>query len=174
MLEGIKDIDWVALGYSQIPELLHSLLSTDSDEQQDAVQRLYYEVVLGGVHSQEFDLGHHISVVLRNDTQIILVPFLVKLLAIKSTKVQSKVLFLLDEMLRYKHLNNEGHIYQQRAEKIRTLIWNSKLIFLNLLSSQEIKVRRDALSILMQFEESPREQEVLDLIVSKFEPKLAI
>ena len=76
-------------------------------------------------------------------------------------------------MLYYRHMRDEGEVYKQRAAQIRTAIWEGRLIYIDLLASQDIDTRKGALSVLVEFSESPRILEAYDLIVRRFEPSLS-
>jgi hypothetical protein len=172
MLEKIENIDWESLGYPQAPELVRQLASNDTRKQVEASERLETEVVLGGYNWQSFDLGAGISVALRNDAPLLLVPYLFELLKADSIDNKPNIMYLLERMLFYNQMIDEGEIYKQRAEKIRTAIWEGRLIYIDLLSSQDLTTREHALTILMEFTESSRIVEVYDLVVRRFEPAL--
>jgi len=174
MFENIESIDWDSLGYPQVPELLQQLASNERRLQVEASERLEAEVLLGGKNWQDFDLGKGISVALRNDAPLLLVPFLLNLLRSDSISNKSEILYLLSTMLFYNEMRDEGDIYKQRSAKIRTAIWEGRLTIADLLSSQDIRTRVNALTVLIKFSEPAHIIETYDLIVRRFEPKLIL
>lgn len=174
MLENVESIDWNSLGHPKVPEFLRQLASNNRRDQVEATDRLEAEVILGGKDWQSFDLGVGISVALRNDTPLLLVPFLLELLSLNTSDNKPDILYLLSRMLFYNNMMDEGDVYKERSEKVRTAIWEGRLIFADLLSSQNIATRKSALSVLIEFNESTRISETYELIVRRFEPKLPL
>jgi hypothetical protein len=75
-------------------------------------------------------------------------------------------------MLFYKDMTDQGDVYKQRSEKIRTAIWEGRLIIADLLSSQNIDNRKGALTVLIKYSDPAHISETYDLIARRFEPKL--
>lgn len=172
MPKNVGDIDWDSLGYPQIPELLQQLVSDDPNKQREAADKLEEVVVLGGQNWEDFDRGAGISVALRNDAPLMLVPFLLILLDSESTVNKRHVFSILHRMLHYTHMIDEGEVYKQRAKEVRTTIWEGRFTYVNLLSSEDLYTREAALAILMEFKESPRILETYDLVTRRFEPSI--
>lgn len=173
MSESPRTIDWKSLGYPQVPELLEKLVANDVQVQRDAFHRLETEVVLGGVNWQDYDIGGHMSEVLRNDAQILLVPFLLRLLEPDSRSFKRDILALLSQMLFYSNMTeDEDDVYRERAKKIRDAIWEGRMLCLELLSHNSLRVRLASLSVLNAFTQASRKLEVGILIAQRFEPML--
>lgn len=168
----LSEIDWESLGYAQIPDLVKGLGSDDPDIQRQSFYTLDEKVLQGGLHWQDFDRGVGISKVLHNDAQLLLIPFLLDLLRPDLVSNKIDVILLLVTMLHYTEMDDEGQVYTERAIDVRTAIWEGRQFLLDLLSHENIKIRMNALSVIISFKETSRILQMYELIARRFAPIL--
>jgi len=171
-MNDINNIEWDSLGYPQIPELFQNLIVADEKIQIQAFYRIEAEVILGGFDWESFDLGKGIETVIRNDTQLFLVPFLIELLRPEVNSIKTDILYLLSRLMSYESLIDANETYKKYVAKLRHLIWEGRFHYVALLSHDELKVRTSALTLMMDFNEAIYIVEAYNLVASQFHPPI--
>lgn len=149
MLDKINQIDWASRNAVDVPTWIQQLASGNKELARNAYEHLSHEVIQ--LLKEDFDDGKGISIILKTDTPLLIVPFLVEVLAMATSYNKTRILGMLTLMTGYIELDFEGKEFEERAYQIYKAIWAGNENYLELLEYPDSSVRSQAVSLLCQF-----------------------
>jgi hypothetical protein len=157
MLEKLEQIGWKDLDASDVPNWLRNLTSPDRKTRNSAFKKLErYLVPWEALELCSYEPKQLLGLI-RRDTIVLVVPFLIELLGIETIQDKELLLLLLDELLGYK--NGEVCLEKPQLEeyrlylgRIHNAILEGSKLYQNLAKSSTFDIRRGAAELLESLE----------------------
>ena len=163
MLDDLKNVDWTALGESEMPEWLMAVTSDNHPARQEALNRLTWRLTPWPAYDYVDGTPDQFKEPLRDDIPLATVPFLIELLSDEQVGCKEFLLEVLYDLACYiyaaevyiRDSDTEDQIYRTRARLIREAVRKGRPIyesFLDLpesyIDSKEMRIKESAKAIL--------------------------
>jgi hypothetical protein len=149
----LDTVDWVSLGYPDIPLWIRNLASDNHNLQGESYNQI--EDLITNAGSQSPENYGSISELLKTEMPIYVAPFLIELLNYEKTADKASILQLVYDLANYRDLvtSTDAEVYKIRAERVFEAVKKGEPIYKRLLSDTNASVQNMAKLVLAMIKE---------------------
>ncbi|MBA3873444.1 MAG: hypothetical protein H0X30_30295 [Anaerolineae bacterium] len=147
-LVGLDAVDWVSLGYPEMPNWIRNLASNTPELRAASYNQI--EDLIANAGSQSPENYGPISELLKTEMPIYITPFLIELLDYEKIEDKASILQLIYDLANYQDLvtSIDGEVYKARAKRVFEALRQGEPTYKMLLSDANASVRNMAKQVL--------------------------